>query len=369
VVLHDFSLGGTERVAIRLANTWARAGREVRLICGAPHGPLRDLVSADVHVEMLNPAIGRAAGSRGRLAVAVAAHLTRKPCDLLFLPGNFHWPVIQGLARLPRDVRPRIAAQVSNLLKRPGRGRIEQAVFELTTRLRMQEVDLVVALSPEMQAEADRVLGRRVATVLPLPSLDDDSPEPHPLPPGPPLILAAGRLTPQKDFTVAVAAFARVRTPGARLVILGEGPERDAIHACARAFGVTDRIRLPGYVPDIRPWLDRSRLFLLSSKFEGYGGVAVEALAAGRPLVATRCGPLIDELVGPHTGSVSAPVGDAAAIATALDLALSAPPPNPLMLARQVDKHRIAGIADAYLRLFDEAVANGRHAPKSAFGP
>jgi glycosyltransferase involved in cell wall biosynthesis len=61
---------------------------------------------------------------------------------------------------------------------------------------------------------------------------------------------------------------------------------------------VADRVRLPGYVPDIRPWLAIARTFLLTSWYEGYAAVIVEALGAGRPVVSTDCTPAARELLG-----------------------------------------------------------------------
>ncbi len=72
IVLHDFSGGGTERVAIRLANQWARMGRAVRIFCGTEAGPLRGLVDDAVSVEQADPVLPRARFSRIRLGIALA---------------------------------------------------------------------------------------------------------------------------------------------------------------------------------------------------------------------------------------------------------------------------------------------------------
>jgi glycosyltransferase involved in cell wall biosynthesis len=355
VVLHDLPLGGTERIAVRLSNRWAAAGRRVTLFCGALQGPLTALVGEGVELVECAPAIPRGAGSRARLGEALARFVATRRPDLLFAPGNFHWPALPALARLDRGAKPAIVAQVSTPLHRPGRGPLQQLGYDVGARARLGIVDGAVSLSAPMTRDVDRLLGRRITRCIPLPALEDEAP---PLAPAQGrLIVAAGRLVREKGFDVALRAFARLRDPQARLAILGEGPRRAELERLAVRLGVADRVEMPGYVPDIRPWLDRARCFLLSSWYEGYAAVVVEALAAGRPVVATDCTPAANDLLrrDPARGAV-APIGDARRLAQALHSVLDAPPPDPRALAAAVAGYRIQPIAEAYLELFDEIV-------------
>ena len=139
---------------------------------------------------------------------------------------------------------------------------------------------------------------------------------------------------------------------------MGEGPLRADLAALAASLGVGDRVELPGYVPDLRPWLDRARVFLLSSRYEGYGAVVVEALAAGRPVVAFDTTPAVGELLsGAPDRGIVVPAGDLDALARALERALARPSRDPAALAAAVDRFRIGPVAQAYLALFDEVVA------------
>lgn len=355
IVLHDLSPGGTERIAIRLANRWAQAGRSVRLICGTDEGALGGLISPAIDVEVLYPRVRRGPGSRGRLARAVGAALVREPCDVLFLPGNFHLPVADCVTALPPPLRPSVVAQLSNALRRPGRGPLGQAIFEARTRRLMRSVSCAIALSDAARIEADEVLGRRLAIALPSPVLEDRVAPPLPPPSGPPLVVAIGRLVEQKDFSLAIRAFAQVSAPDARLVILGEGAERPQLAALIASLGLGRRVELAGYVDDVRPWLDRARCLLLSSRYEGYPAVVVEALAAGRPVVATPCGGSIADLISAPQAGVIAERRTAQALAAALERQLAAPRPDPAALARQVAHHRIGPVSAAYLGAFDAA--------------
>jgi glycosyltransferase involved in cell wall biosynthesis len=208
-----------------------------------------------------------------------------------------------------------------------------------------------------MTDDIDKVLSRRITQCIRLPALDDEGAcGPRTRASGK-MILAAGRLAEVKGFDVALRAFARLGDPAARLVILGEGPCRQELAALAIALGVAERVEFPGYVTDIRPWLEAARVFLLSSYFEGYAAVVVEALDAGRPVVSTDCTPAAFELLSrPEAGAV-APIADVAGLATRLRQVMAAPAPDPQRLADMVAGYRIGPISAAYLRLFDSAKA------------
>ncbi|MDB5422953.1 MAG: hypothetical protein JWQ29_369 [Phenylobacterium sp.] len=359
LVLHDFSSGGTERVAIRLANRWAASGRRVTIVCGSAEGPLKTMVSPDVAVLEPSPAIRRAPGSRQRLGEAAADAFAISAPDVLFVPGNYHWPVIAPFVARLGGRAPPVVAQISSPLRRPDRGPVQQALFDHRFRRTMRHVAAAVALADETARHADVILSRRMTATLPLPALDDELARPVLPPGGCQTVLAAGRLAPQKDFDLALRAFARIPQPAARLVILGEGPLRGALQQTAAGLGILDRVEMPGFVPDIRPWLDRARLFLLSSKYEGYAAVVIEALAAGRPVVSTDCTPATHELIARTGCGAVTPVGDVQALADALSAELAAPPPDAARLAAAVEGYRIGPIADAYLEILDRAVAAG----------
>jgi glycosyltransferase involved in cell wall biosynthesis len=135
----------------------------------------------------------------------------------------------------------------------------------------------------------------------------------------PPVILGVGKLRRQKDFATLIRAFAIVRqSHDARLLVLGEGPERASLERLAQSLGCAETVELAGFDPNPYRFMARAAVFALSSAWEGFGNVLVEAMACGCPVVSTACtsGPaeiLADGCYGPLV-----PVGDAAALAQAL---------------------------------------------------
>lgn len=137
-------------------------------------------------------------------------------------------------------------------------------------------------------------------------------------------LVAAGRLTAQKNFPLLIEAFSRISAaqPGLQLVILGEGEDRPILEELISTKSLSERVLLPGFQANPYPWISRSRGFVLSSDWEGLPTVLIEALALGVPLVATDCpsGPR-EILSGGRLGQL-VPPGDADALAQALTRAL-----------------------------------------------
>lgn len=126
------------------------------------------------------------------------------------------------------------------------------------------------------------------------------------LPPGRKLLLAVGTKPYQKGFDLLVAAFARIAgdRPDWDLAIPGLLPERieegvsgQDILDTAAASGLTDRVFLPGHLGNMADWYGAADLFVLSSRFEGFPNVLVEAMGAGRACVAFACDTGPDEII------------------------------------------------------------------------
>ena len=166
-----------------------------------------------------------------------------------------------------------------------------------------------------------------------------------------PVILAASRLDPIKDLATLLRAFALVaRSRSARLVIIGEGPERERIWTMARELGIGGEIALPGFQRNPFAWMARAKVFVVSSLTEAGPRVLAEAMACGTTPVSTDCpgGPR-DMLGGGRWGEL-VPVGDHRALADAISRGIDDPIP-PRELKRRADEYSVAASSDRYEKL------------------
>jgi len=144
-----------------------------------------------------------------------------------------------------------------------------------------------------------------------------------------PIILGIGRLTKQKDFHTLVRAFAIVRrTRPCRLVILGDGGDLNSLRSLALEGGFGEDVDFPGFQKNPFAWLSRSSLFVLSSRWEGFGIVIVEALALGIPVVSTDCPNGPREILKNGQYGPLVPVEDPDALAEAMIRTLDNPLPS-----------------------------------------
>lgn len=132
-------------------------------------------------------------------------------------------------------------------------------------------------------------------------------------------VVAVGRLEHQKGFDILLRAFADgAAARDVSLVILGEGPERAALEQLSAALGIGDRVQMPGAV--LNPWayVRRAEAFVLSSRWEGFGNVIIEAMACGTPVVVTGCDYGPSEIVQPERTGLVVPPEDPVALGKAM---------------------------------------------------
>jgi glycosyltransferase involved in cell wall biosynthesis len=166
----------------------------------------------------------------------------------------------------------------------------------------------------------------------------------------PPLILGVGRLSRIKNFALLLRAFARARREMAmHLMVLGEGKQRQELLRLADGLGIKQDVAFPGFQSNPYPYMRGADLFVLSSSWEGFGNVLVEAMACGTPAVSTDCpsGPK-QILQGGRFGTL-VPVGDEDALASAI-LASLRQPPSAKLLTQAVLPYTLENSVLAYLR-------------------
>jgi glycosyltransferase involved in cell wall biosynthesis len=166
-----------------------------------------------------------------------------------------------------------------------------------------------------------------------------------------PVILGIGRLTRQKDFHTLVRAFSHVRkTHPCRLIILGEGGDLDSLRSLTREVGVEEDVDFPGFQKNPFAWLSKSSLFVLSSQWEGFGIVIVEAMALGIPVVSTDCASGPAEILENGKYGILVPVENPSALAAAISRTLD-DPPSPDLLVAASKKYSVPKICEGYVRI------------------
>jgi glycosyltransferase involved in cell wall biosynthesis len=179
-----------------------------------------------------------------------------------------------------------------------------------------------------------------------------------------PVIVAAGRLTGQKDFPTLLRAFAELSAGReVRLIILGEGRDRPQLETLVRQLALTDRVRMPGFIANPYPYFARADLFVLSSRWEGSPNVLVEALALGTPVVSTDCPSGPREILRGGACGRLVPVGDHAAMARAMDETLDAPPAAEV-LRGAAEPYQARRSAGAYLEALGMAGGSTPEGPE-----
>lgn len=181
-------------------------------------------------------------------------------------------------------------------------------------------------------------------------------------------VLAVGRLIDAKGFDILLRAWEAVvrQAPDWRLEIVGEGPERPALEAMAARPGVAGTVSLPGARTDIESAYRQAGVFCLSSRYEGFGLVLLEAMAFGLPTVASACEAGPKALLVDGVNAVTVPPEDPVALAQALlrvigDVALQR---RLAQGGRQTAAaHTVERMADQWEALLGEVTSSGSGAP------
>jgi glycosyltransferase involved in cell wall biosynthesis len=333
LVISSLGAGGAERVMITLANHWAASGRAVTLLTFAPPGS-RPYYAVDPRVSLRE--LDVVASSRRwrslhqslrRIFVLRREIRAIQPDVVISFLAKIN--IVTVLATRGLDVGV-IVSERNNPLR--------QVVNPVWRRLRLRLyglADRLVTPSRGVLASLPAAVSAR-GRVIPNPV---DLPEPSPRRADGRTLVAVGRLDEQKGFDLLLPAFARIAGdhPDWRLVIWGEGDLRAPLEALRDRLGLADRVQMPGVTERPGQWIDDAALFVLSSRYESFGNVVTEAMAAGLPVIVTDCpwGP--GEIVRHGVDGWLVPPEDVAALAEGLDLLMG-------------DDALRAGLADAALR-------------------
>lgn len=352
-ILTSFSgSGGVEKLVSVLANGMVAAGREVHLALVKRRGPFAGALDEAVQVHELKG--GSARFSVGALAALLRAH---RPETLLVAKERSLRLALAAQARCghPRRIVFQVNTHLSRSFAHRGalvgwwrRRRMERLLSQCDELIAVSQgvADDVRACFPKVAAPIHVHHNPIVSPQIEASALGEPA---LPLPAKRPLVLAMGRLTAQKGFDVLLQAYAGLPAElRGHLMILGDGADRGALQAQAVELGVADEFSLPGFVEDPLPILKAANLFVLSSRWEGFGNALVEAMALGVPVVACDCPSGPSEILDGGKLGPLVPVDDVAALRDAMRDVLQNPLPPQTLIAGTQRFTVAAGVA-AYL--------------------
>lgn len=342
IFLMDLDGGGAEKVMLNLARGFAEKGLQVDLVLVKAEGPYLSNLPPTVRVVKLE-------SSRLIQSLPALARYLKQEQPPVLISALEDTNMVALWAKKLADVSTRVVVSVHNNLSREAAN-----ATTLKRKLTPQLVKWFYPWANSIVAVSKGVADNLVQIGLPSnsikviynpivsPELNEKTHEwpDHPwfLPNQPPVILGVGRLEKQKDFSSLIRAFAQLKKQSpARLMILGEGSERSKLQDLVNNAGLTDDVAFPGFVANPYAYMARATVLVLSSAWEGFGNVLVEAMAAGTPVVSTNCESGPTEILANGQYGKLVTVGDIEGMAKAIVKTIEEPQDGELLKRRAND--------------------------------
>jgi glycosyltransferase involved in cell wall biosynthesis len=356
-VLWSGAVGGAETFTIDLCRAIRGHGADVGVLFVCDERPLGTrLQGTDIRQTSLGLGRGREVLRRPRMLAAAVQDLG--PDGVILPSGGYLAPTLRV-----GGYRGRIATVQHDVVTvLPAHKRIIRHLDRMSS---FWANDVDIAVSEFARARLKRLpYARKVIRIYNGVDLEAYQPGRNGASTGAVVIGCAGRLIPGKGMDTLVRAFAHLHArSSARLRIAGDGPERQALEQLAKSLGISDAIEFLGWTADIAEfWRGCDVAVMPSDAFiESFGMVVVEAMACGRPVVATRNGALPELVLDRVNGRLVSP-GEPEELAEAL-LELTRDEPNRRVMgsnarARCRERFDISRIAREYLDVFDGGVTD-----------
>jgi GalNAc-alpha-(1->4)-GalNAc-alpha-(1->3)-diNAcBac-PP-undecaprenol alpha-1,4-N-acetyl-D-galactosaminyltransferase len=324
LVIWSLDRGGAERIMSVLASAWAEHGREVTLI---------------VFDGSLVPAYPLQAGVKLR-----SLGVSNQRASNFFQAVYRNARRVRTLRRAIRQAKPDVVitfldiSNVLTLLATRGLGvpvivseRANPtfvdigAIWGILRRLTYPFANTLVCQTSAMVALVQRkikIAGYAIPNPVALPSTPGNH---EGRDPNSRIIIAMGRLVPQKGFDLLLDAFSRIADghPDWSLKILGQGPMKEELEAQAEGLGLKNRVCFMGTLADPFPVLRAADLFVFSSRFEGFGNALSEAMACGLPAISFDCPAGPSDIIRHGVDGILVPPEDVTALADAMDRLMS----------------------------------------------
>jgi len=318
-VIPTLSGGGAERFLTNILRTIDRERFAIHLAIGKREGPFLKLIPDDIPLFELG-------AIRTRYAIPALWHLVRriKPNILFATLGlNMACAIVKRLIKDAPKLVVRVASDpTSNTIsKRP-------IIIRQVQKYAYSNSDRIIALTKRMKIKLCelynipyskvRVIGNPI-DIQAVKAKTHQSLDHSWFSEDIPIVIGVGRLASEKGYITLLRAFSIVRRHiYARLVILGEGKERSILEALSKKLAIQDDCLFPGFRLNPYSYIARATVFVLSSFWEGFPNVLLEAMACGTPVIATRCDSGPEEILDHEVNGLLVPIGDEQAMATTI---------------------------------------------------
>ena len=314
IFISDLGSGGAQRVVSRLAEHWSEKGNVVTIVTLSDTGDDFFYLPQGINRESVglnNPSASyRAAIIQNiRRVLRLRGILRRlKPSVAI----GFIGPNVVLLVAASFGIKVRTVAAERNDPSLQSFGKIWDRLrvlsYRSADRVTVNSVGAYKTLSKKIAPNRLLVTPNPIPLVCHGPSLGV----------GGPYILGVGRLHTQKGFDILLKAFASVNAPNWRLIIVGDGPERERLETIAQELKIKERIVLAGTVQNPDPYYRGADIFVMPSRYEGTPNALMEAMCYGLPVIITDASSGPKELLGDSNSGLVTPVGDFGALALSL---------------------------------------------------
>lgn len=359
----SLDIGGAERSVVRLSNKLVEFGHDVQIVTAKNTGNLKQEIRQEITIVEIGIIELPKLGILGSVPYLIRYFKTYSPD--VFISFMKHVNITAILShKLSGSDAPIIINERNYLSKTiSNHNPIRSSVILFLMKSLYPLSDGIIAISDGVAKDLSNILSidRKKITSIYNPVVTDGlikkSKEPvdHPWfkDENQKVILAVGRLVPQKDFPTLIKAFAKlVENRKVRLMILGEGEKRQELEQLIEDLNLTDSVEMPGKVQNPFTFMKNSSVFVLSSSWEGLGNVLIEAMACGCPVVSTDCPSGPSEILKHGEYGQLVPVGDPDSMANAIEEVLENQPETERIINR-AEMFSDTQITNEYLEVFE----------------